>query len=104
MLWMKKASQVDSSWIKFWLSSQAFLDQLDRGNGATVDTLTVEKLRNMTVLVPSLAEQRQIASLLDDLQVFTDDLARICTVKQVLLEDLKVSLLHQAFSGNMEAA
>ena len=104
VLWMKKASQVDSSWIKFWLSSQAFLDQLDRGNGATVDTLTVEKLRNMTVLVPSLAEQRQIASLLDDLQVFTDDLARICTVKQVLLEDLKVSLLHQAFSGNLEAA
>ncbi|MBP8148989.1 MAG: restriction endonuclease subunit S, partial [Limnohabitans sp.] len=43
-----------------------FLDQLDRGNGATVDTLTIQKLQGVLVHVPSASEQRRIVTLLDE--------------------------------------
>lgn len=100
VLWMKKSSEVDSNWIKFWLRSKLFLDQLDRGNGATVDTLTVGKLRTVTVLVPPLDEQRDIAEKLEELHQATERLSVLMARKTMALQALKQSLISVAFSGN----
>ena len=75
-----------------------------QSNSTGIRNLDGGAYKSIRFKFPPLAEQQQIASLLDDLQVITDALARICTTKQALLEDLKESLLHQAFSGNLEAA
>jgi type I restriction enzyme, S subunit len=65
VLWLKKSSPVSSEFINWWLKSPLFFDQLDRGNGATVDTLTIQKLQNVLVELPPLPEQHRIVAILD---------------------------------------
>lgn len=66
VLWMKKTKNVSSEFINLWLKSPAFFDQLDRGNGATVDTLTIQKLQGVQIRIPSITEQHRIVALLDE--------------------------------------
>jgi type I restriction enzyme S subunit len=51
--------------------------------------------------LPLVAEQNRITEKLDSLKSETERLDGIYKQKQVNLEDLKQSLLHQAFSGNL---
>ena len=66
VLWLKKTADVSSEFINWWLKSPNFFDQLDRGNGATVDTLTIQKLSSVAVDLPPLPEQQRIAIFLDE--------------------------------------
>lgn len=66
VLWLKKAASVSSEFINYWLKSPLFFDQLDRGNGATVDTLTIQKLKGVILNLPSPEEQRRIVTILDE--------------------------------------
>ena len=66
VLWMKRIDEVSSEFINLWLKSPLFFDQLDRGNGATVDTLTIPKLQSVELHLPPLAEQQRIVGLLDE--------------------------------------
>jgi type I restriction enzyme S subunit len=66
VLWMKRTAEVSSEFVNLWLKSPAFFDQLDRGNGATVDTLTIQKLQSVGLVVPPLPEQQRIVGILDD--------------------------------------
>ncbi len=66
VLWLKKKAEVSSEFVNLWLKSGEFLDQLDRGNGATVDTLTIQKLQAVVVTLPTLPEQRRIVAILDE--------------------------------------
>lgn len=66
VLWMKRASDVSSQFINLWLKSPLFFDQLDKGNGATVDTLTIQKLQSVRLCVPPLPEQHRIVAVLDE--------------------------------------
>jgi type I restriction enzyme S subunit len=66
VLWLKQVSEVSSQYINYWIKSPLFFEQLDRGNGATVDTLTIEKLQNLKVNLPTKAEQQRIVAKLDE--------------------------------------
>lgn len=66
ILWLKKTVDVSSEFINFWLKSPLFFNQLDRGNGATVDTLTINKLKGVQLNLPALAEQQRIVAILDE--------------------------------------
>ena len=66
VLWMKRTSDVSSEFINLWLKSPLFFDQLDRGNGATVDTLTIQKLQSVRLCIPTPAEQQRIVAILDE--------------------------------------
>lgn len=66
VLWLGKASDVDSEFVNYWLKSPRFNEQLDKGNGATVDTLTISKLKNAKLVIPPLPEQKRIVSILDE--------------------------------------
>jgi type I restriction enzyme, S subunit len=66
VLWMKRTAEVSSKLISFWLKSPLFFDQLDRGNGATVDTLTIQKLQSVEIDLPPPAEQQRIVGILDE--------------------------------------
>ena len=66
VLWLKKKNTVSSNFINLWLKSPQFFDQLDTGNGATVDTLTIQKLQSVQVVLPSLPEQQRIVGILDE--------------------------------------
>jgi type I restriction enzyme S subunit len=101
VLWMKRTSDVRSEFIQFWLKSPMFFEQLDRGNGATVDTLTIQKLQNMRLQLPSSALQQRIVRQLDALAAETRRLEGLYERKAAALDELKRSLLHQAFSGQL---
>jgi len=101
VLWMKRITDVNSEFVNLWLKSAFFFDQLDRGNGATVDTLTIQKLQSVELLLPPLAEQLHIVTRLDALSKETQRLANLYERKLAALDALKKSLLHQAFTGNL---
>lgn len=66
VLWLKKTTDVSSEFVNMWLKSPRFFDQLDVGNGATVDTLTIKKLQSLLVDLPSLQEQHRIVGILEE--------------------------------------
>lgn len=65
VLWLHKVSDVDSRFVNYWFNSHLFYEQLEAGNGATVDTLSISKLKAMNFLLPPLAEQERIVAKLD---------------------------------------
>ena len=66
VLWMKRTTDVSSKFIHLWLQSPLFFEQLDKDNGATVDTLTIQKLQSVRLRVPPLPEQQRIVAILDE--------------------------------------
>ncbi|MGY1519316.1 restriction endonuclease subunit S [Luteimonas sp. A482] len=101
VLWLKKASDVLSEFVNYWLKSPCFTEQMDKGNGATVDTLTIQKLASVRLDVPPLQQQEYIVRKLDELRGETRQLESVYTRKLAALDELKQSLLHQAFSGQL---
>lgn len=65
VLCLKKIADVDSQFIDYWLKSSDMRCQLDEGNGATVDTLTITKMKNLKINLPPLSEQEEIVAILD---------------------------------------
>jgi type I restriction enzyme S subunit len=96
VLWLKRTSDVCSEYINLWLKSPLMRDQLDEGNGATVDTLTIKKLQSLIVDLPPIPEQKRIVAILD--QAFADiDKARALTEQNLknareLFESKKLEL------------
>jgi type I restriction enzyme S subunit len=58
-------------------------------------------MREFKVPLPSLAEQKEIVCNLDSLSKETQRLESIYQQKLATLDELKKSLLHQAFSGSL---
>ena len=65
VLWLKKKAEVSTEFINLWLKSSLMKEQLDEGNGATVDTLTIKKLQSLVVGLPPIKEQEHIVAILD---------------------------------------
>ena len=75
---------------------------MDFGNtGTSIPQLTVPNFKESKLHVPSLSEQASIAKKLDALREETQCLARIYEQKIAALDELKKSLLHQAFTGQL---
>jgi type I restriction enzyme S subunit len=74
----------------------------DTASGVKVRHTSPTKIGEVIVSFPtSLSEQGAIVSTLKDLREETEGLAGLYGRKLAALEDLKKSLLHQAFSGNL---
>jgi len=74
----------------------------DSASGVKVRHTSPTKIGDVVVSFPtSIAQQRAIVSTLTDLEAETDRLASIYQQKLAALDELKKSLLHQAFSGEL---
>lgn len=69
--------------------------------GATVKKLNQEKLKNIKIPLPSIDEQKQIVKKLDALSERTKQLQENYQKKLEDLEEIKQSLLEEAFRGNI---
>lgn len=69
--------------------------------GAALMQINIGDLRQITLAFPPLSEQKTIGGQLDALSAETQRLAGLYERKQVALEALKKSLLHQAFAGEL---
>lgn len=70
-------------------------------NGAAQPNLSANSLKQFIVPVPPISEQGRIVGELESLQAETQRLESLYQQKLAALEELKKSLLHQAFSGNL---
>jgi type I restriction enzyme S subunit len=70
-------------------------------SGMAQPKLNQKMLNGIPVPAPTFAEQEIIVQRLDSLQADTQRLAAIYVRKLAALEDLKKSLLHQAFNGEL---
>jgi type I restriction enzyme S subunit len=71
------------------------------GGGTSISNINQAKLATLPVLLPPLKKQEEIANHLDAFSKESKHLTSIYERKIAALEELKTSLLHQAFSGKI---
>ena len=74
---------------------------IDGGTGTNIKSLNQGALASLVCPFPSIARQRFLANELDQIADATERLQSVYKEKQSLLDALKRSLLHQAFSGQL---
>jgi type I restriction enzyme S subunit len=79
--------------------AQEFLSK--HAKGAIMAGLNMGLIEELPLLLPGLDRQTKIVATLDSLKEETDRLAAIYQQKLAALDELKKSLLHQAFSGEL---
>ena len=97
------AAKLDSTFLKCLLLSQPVQQRIRaKGTGATVQGIKASLLKLIEISFPkSLTEQEQLVVTLDALRDETQRLESLYQQKLTALDDLKKSLLHQAFSGQL---
>jgi type I restriction enzyme, S subunit len=83
------------------LSPQVFGQATSGATGAAQKTVSLRLLRGIQVPRLSATEQVAIAERLDSLSAETSKLEDLLCAKRSALDELKKSLLHQAFSGQL---
>jgi type I restriction enzyme S subunit len=76
---------------------------LNQRRGVRQKNLSLEKIKNIPIILPPLAEQRAIVARLEALSAETGRLDAVYRQKVAALEELKKSVLARAFSGELTA-
>ena len=93
---------IDDSFLLHYLRSRCFLDLLyPTANGTRQANLSSVTMKLLPIPLCSLKEQKIIASKLDTLAADSQRLETLYQNKLHALDELKKSLLHQAFTGNL---
>ncbi len=97
---IKPSNRCDAAYLVHLLRSEGCKQQLEKiAGGAVMPNLSNTDLSNFVVELPSIDEQKRIVS---QIELAGQDVERLKTIyrqKLTALDDLKKSLLHQAFSG-----
>ena len=96
-------AKLDSTFLKYLLLSQPAQQRIHaNGTGATVKGIKASLLKTIEISFPkSVSEQRLIVAKLDELREESQHLEAIYQRKLAALDELKKSLLHQAFNGEL---
>lgn len=95
-------SSFDQNFLYLLLGSQFMYQQFDRlAAGSTVRNLNIELASRVSVPIPPLETQKSIARKLEGLEEEVSRLESLYTRKLAALDELKQSLLQQAFSGQL---
>ena len=97
---IRPTSDVDSRWLMYALLSPQVRAQAEAGaTGTAQRTVSLGVLRSMSIPRIGIEEQRQIATQVDAMSNSVARLKDIARAKSAALDELKKSLLHQAFTG-----
>jgi type I restriction enzyme S subunit len=101
---IKPFENVNSIFLAHLLRSLPYRSKLEKlASGATMLNLSNQSLSELILAMPSLDEQNQITSKIDDLRIETQRLETICRQKLAALKELKQSILQKAFTGELTA-
>jgi type I restriction enzyme, S subunit len=70
-------------------------------SGSTVPHLTCGAVRELGIPLPPIDHQRELVGQIEELESETSRLRKLAAAKTTALDDLKKSMLHQAFSGSL---
>jgi len=73
-------------------------------SGSAIPQLTVPMIKGYSIPIPSLKEQQELIEELKELELFINQVKKIYLDKIELLDELKKSILHLAFSGELTKA
>jgi type I restriction enzyme S subunit len=95
-------AELDNLFLAYLLNSPVFRQVLhdNEVNNARAN-ISLSLFRGLPVLLPSISQQRAIVRGLETIRLETQRLAAIYERKLAALEELKKSLLHQAFNGEL---
>jgi len=99
---LKVSETQNSYFLRYYLSCPSVIAKMQaEAKGTTQKFVGLGYLRAFPISVPELSAQVQIVGKLDELRAETNRLESIYRQKLTALDDLKKSLLHQAFSGQL---
>jgi len=103
LLKLTPTASISSTFLKFWMESGAFQNALKEysGGAAIQNVASVKILKEIRVPLPSINEQEHVVDKLDDLRKETRSIEAVYQQKLAALDELKTSLLHRAFSGEL---
>lgn len=102
MALFKHSKQLNPFFLKYLLESNLILNKMQKeANGTTQKFVSLGYLRKFPILLPPTEEQEQIVAELDSLRAKAQELKQIYTKKLADLDELKQSVLQQAFSGKL---
>ena len=90
----------DNEYVEFLLQSYKTLLK-EKGKGTARDNINLGTFENQMFPFPLLKKQKELVGTLNSLREETQRLARIYERKLAALAELKKSLLHQAFTGEL---
>ena len=97
---LKVPQTQNSYFLQYYLSTPLVIAKMQsEAKGTTQKFVGLGYLRAFPISIPALAEQQMIVEKLDALRTESERLESIYRQKLTALDDLKKSLLHQAFSG-----
>ena len=100
VLWLKEFTSVNPQFLRYVLLS--FVDSLNKmSHGSAYSALPIQRLNVHRIFLPPKLEQEQIVTTLDALYEATQRLEVIYQQKLSALDELKKSLLHRAFNGDL---
>jgi len=92
----------DSRFLRYALSSSRALEKMmTDSKGTTQKFVSLGYLRDFPIRVPSGAQERSIANTLDELALHTTRLETLYASKLTKLNELRASILHKAFNGEI---
>lgn len=95
-------AHLDQDYLYFLLGSRLIFRQFDAlAAGSTVRNLNIELASRVRIPLPPLEQQRAIARQLDVISTAMARLVSLQERKLSMLEELRVTLLHQAFAGQL---
>ena len=99
---VRPKQETKTEWLYYLLlSPQLFEQASDRATGTAQKTVSLRVLRTLSVPRVPPSQQRSTVSVLNALSTETRRLESIYQQKLAALEELKKSLLHEAFSGRL---
>ncbi len=99
---IRSNAQVLSTYLAYFFQTPGYWEQVSRSSsGSAQPGVNATKLRNLCVPICSLPEQKRIVAILDKLSAEKQSLVGIYQRKLTALTELKQSLLHQAFTGEL---
>ena len=99
--YIKPSPRCDSSYLVRYLRSDACKRRLEKiAGGAVMPNLSNSDLSNLSFDLPSMEIQKAIGNAIDEVAKETQRLESLYQRKLTAMDELKKSLLNQAFSGN----
>ncbi len=93
---------IDTQYVRYFLQSPVGQQALGaRQSGAVQQVINLKELRHLHIAYPSLKEQQKLVRFFDMIERETQRLEVLYRRKLDALAELKQSLLHQAFSGQL---
>lgn len=89
-----------SRWIYYYLQSHLFRNHFNTNKKGLIGGVSINKLKQISIPVPPLAEQKRIVKKIEELFGVIDEQVKRLEATQEALVSYRQSILQQAFSGH----